>query len=84
MTSRQRDHFDRWGYPYVMDDFQFHMTLTGSLLPEDRDLVATRLQQDFSALEFTTLSIDRIALFEQESAQSRFEVKAIFDLTTCG
>ncbi len=25
----------RWGYPYVMDDFGFHMTLTGQV-PEER------------------------------------------------
>lgn len=25
----------RWGYPYVMDEFRFHVTLTGRLTPED-------------------------------------------------
>lgn len=34
LTPRQRAHLDRWGYPYVMEDFLFHMTLTGAL-PED-------------------------------------------------
>ena len=31
LTPRQCEHLDRWGYPYVMEDFRFHMTLTGRL-----------------------------------------------------
>ena len=29
LSARQRDHLARWGYPYVMEEFQFHLTLTG-------------------------------------------------------
>lgn len=35
LTGRQRDLLARWGYPYVMDEFRFHLTLTGDL-PEDQ------------------------------------------------
>jgi putative phosphonate metabolism protein len=28
LTPRQRDFLERWGYPYVFDEFRFHMTLT--------------------------------------------------------
>ena len=28
LTSRQRDYLERWGYPYVFEEFRFHMTLT--------------------------------------------------------
>ena len=31
LTPRQRDYLDRWGYPYVFEEFRFHMTLTGRL-----------------------------------------------------
>ncbi|MGB7316676.1 MAG: DUF1045 domain-containing protein, partial [Planktotalea sp.] len=31
LSEQQRAHLLQWGYPYVMDDFQFHVTLTGSL-----------------------------------------------------
>lgn len=33
LTDRQLAHLDRWGYPYVFEDFRFHMTLTGGLEP---------------------------------------------------
>jgi len=31
LTPRQRDLLGQWGYPYVMDQFQFHLTLSGNL-----------------------------------------------------
>lgn len=33
LTARQRALLAEWGYPYVMDQFQFHLTLTGALDP---------------------------------------------------
>jgi putative phosphonate metabolism protein len=74
LTPRQRDHLDRWGYPYVMQDFRFHMTLTGRLATERREPVLTMLKDRFSALDLRTLSIDRIALFRQDDADSRFRI----------
>lgn len=31
LSPRQIGHLDTWGYPFVRDDFRFHMTLTGTL-----------------------------------------------------
>lgn len=31
LSARQDESLTRWGYPYVMEDFRFHMTLTGRL-----------------------------------------------------
>jgi len=33
LTSRQRRLLETFGYPYVLDEFTFHMTLTGDLDP---------------------------------------------------
>jgi hypothetical protein len=30
LTPRQIELMDRWGYPFVLDEFRFHMTLTGA------------------------------------------------------
>jgi putative phosphonate metabolism protein len=74
LTPRQRDYLGRWGYPYVMEDFRFHMTLTGRLPPERHGAVLTMLKDRFSALDLKTLAIDRIALFRQDDADSRFRI----------
>jgi len=74
LTPRQVEQLDRFGYPYVRDDFRFHMTLTGRLPPERGADVLALLQAQFGVLALTTLRIDRIALFRQADAHSRFRV----------
>jgi putative phosphonate metabolism protein len=74
LTPRQRDYLDRWGYPYVMEDFRFHMTLTGRLDAERREPVMAMLRSRFSEIGLRTLAIDRIALFRQDGADSRFRI----------
>src|SRR5579863_10508625 len=72
LTPRQRDHLDRWGYPYVMEDFRFHMTLTGRLDAIRREPILATLRERFAALGLKTLAIDGIALFRQDQADARF------------
>ncbi|MFZ2154852.1 MAG: DUF1045 domain-containing protein [Bradyrhizobium sp.] len=74
LTPRQREHLDRWGYPYAMEDFRFHMTLTGGLDAERREPLLAMLQNRFSAIGLKTLAIDRIALFRQDKADSGFRI----------
>jgi putative phosphonate metabolism protein len=74
LTPRQREYLDRWGYPYVMEEFRFHMTLTGRLDPARREPVMAMLRDRFSAIGLKTLAIDRIALFRQDDADSRFRI----------
>jgi putative phosphonate metabolism protein len=81
LTPRQREHLDRWGYPYVMEDFRFHLTLTGRLDAGRRATILPILQQRFAALDITTLAIDRIALFRQDGADSRFRIVGHYALT---
>ena len=80
LTATQREHLDRWGYPYVMEEFRFHMTLTGRLGRERREPILAMLKARFAALELATLAIDRIAIFRQESAASRFRIVGQWEL----
>ncbi len=81
LTPRQCDHLDRWGYPYVMEEFRFHMTLTGRIPGERRPAIVAMLQERFAALEMVSLAIDRIALFRQDSASARFGIIGHWPLT---
>jgi putative phosphonate metabolism protein len=74
LTARQCEYLDRWGYPYVMEEFRFHMTLTGRLPAERRDGVVAMLRDRFAAIDLATLEIDRIALFRQDDTASRFRI----------
>jgi putative phosphonate metabolism protein len=74
LTERQRDYLDRWGYPYVMEEFRFHMTLTGRIESPRRERVLAMLRDRFSAIGLERLAIDAVALFRQDDAASRFHI----------
>jgi putative phosphonate metabolism protein len=80
LTERQRRYLDHWGYPYVLEEFRFHMTLTGSLDAERRPPVLAMLKQRFSTTGIRSLPVDRIALFRQSDADARFRVLAEWPL----
>ena len=73
-------YLDRFGYPYVLEDFRFHMTLTGRLDAERRRPVLAMLRDRFSTLGLQTLDIDRIAVCRQDAADSEFRVLGQFVL----
>jgi putative phosphonate metabolism protein len=80
LTARQCEYLDNWGYPYVMDEFRFHMTLTGRLDATRREPILALLQDRFAKLRIERLAIDRIALFKQDDAASRFRIVAQWQL----
>jgi len=81
LSGRQIAHLDRWGYPYVMDDFRFHMTLAGSLPANRLESVAAILRDRFAALNLETVAIDRLTLLRQDGATSRFRIIQHWPLT---
>ncbi|MBR0870724.1 DUF1045 domain-containing protein [Bradyrhizobium tropiciagri] len=81
LSARQCEYLDRWGYPYVMEEFRFHMTLTGRLNDERRGPIVAWLRERFAETGLTSLAIDRIALFKQDDAASRFRIIGSWPLT---
>ena len=45
LTPRQRALLHRWGYPFVMEEYRFHMTLTGRLARGEGDAVRAALRR---------------------------------------
>ena len=80
LTPRQRDYLDRWGYPYVLEEFRFHMTLTGRLGATRREPILAMLRSRFAELDIDHLAIDRIALFRQDGENARFRIIAAWPL----
>lgn len=64
LTGRQAGYLERFGYPYVFEDFQFHLTLAGPL-PEARaaDVHAALAAAAEQALKGETLSLRSVCLF---------------------
>jgi hypothetical protein len=74
LTPRQCEYLDRWGYPYVMEEFCFHMTLTGRLDAGRSGAAMAMLRDRFSRIGLERLAIDRIVLFSQREAPSGFRI----------
>ena len=80
LSPREREHVHRWGYPYVLDTWKFHMSLTGSLsaeaLPQLEDLLAER----FSSVCSSPMPVDSICIFHEASSGSPFHLIDRLDL----
>jgi putative phosphonate metabolism protein len=76
LSPRQRANLDRWGYPYVFEDFRFHMTLIGALPPADGERVCAALTDAYAPLAAHVYDVDALSLMRQSGPGSRFEVVA--------
>jgi len=66
LSPRQRELLHRWGYPFVMEEFRFHLTLTGRLPQEYRTPVATALQVYFAPVLPRPFLIEDLCLFGED------------------
>jgi putative phosphonate metabolism protein len=74
LSERQAQNLERWGYPYVFEDFRLHLTLTGRLPAERPTIALSSLHESFSVLSCAAIAIDRIALLRQDRPDARFVV----------
>ncbi|MDJ0611741.1 MAG: DUF1045 domain-containing protein [Kiloniellales bacterium] len=80
LTTRQDGYLLRWGYPYVAEEFRFHMTLTERLDAQALAAVEAALESAVVQLEAEPLVIDAVTLFRQAGTAEPFEPLARFVL----
>jgi hypothetical protein len=71
LSPRQIALLDRWGYPFVLDEFRFHMTLAGPLEPEQLPAVHDALQRLYAPV-LAPVILDAISIFRQKGRANRF------------
>jgi putative phosphonate metabolism protein len=80
LTPRQRALLERWGYPYVMEEFRFHMTLTGDLPAAEAEAVAAVLGPLLAPALPRPFRIGSLCLFG-EAADGRFRLMHRYTLS---
>jgi putative phosphonate metabolism protein len=80
LDPRERELLAEWGYPYVLDRWRFHLTLTGRLEAFERDAVKAALASVVAPLESEPLRIDALALFMQPASDAAFRCDSRFAL----
>ncbi len=71
LSDRQEALLQQWGYPYVMEEFRFHLTLTGRT--EQAEAVRTALAAHLKPVLPRPFHIDSLALMG-EDANGRFHL----------
>jgi putative phosphonate metabolism protein len=74
LTPQQDALMLRWGYPYVMQEFKFHMTLTGPLAANEIDAIEQRANTRFQEFIGQPLSIASLALLGEDRDSGHFHV----------
>lgn len=81
LTPKQDAYVEAWGYPYVFDEFRFHMTLSNKLeSDEEASLLARTAETHFEAVTATTLTCRHFGLYVEPERGAAFEVHRIFEL----
>lgn len=73
LTDRQDALLQRWGYPYVLEEFRFHMTLSGPLDEATRKAAMAMLEEWLTPVVPAPVPVNRVAL-AGEGADGRFRV----------
>lgn len=75
LSERQLESLVRWGYPYVFEDFRFHMTLTGSLPDAVLDTVVAGLGVLYDEhVGSAQTRIDAVTLYVEEDRAQGFRI----------
>lgn len=81
LSARQRTYLDTYGYPYVLDEFRFHMTLTGPLPDLERDHALNALAEAYAASGAEVpATVADVGLYVQEGGGGRFRFVRRFPL----
>jgi putative phosphonate metabolism protein len=80
LSKRQDALLTQWGYPYVMEEFRLHLTLTGRLTTEDQALLAPILARLTAPYCGTPVDIDALAVCVQAAPGEPFIVRRRFAL----
>lgn len=78
LSDAQRALLARWGYPYVLDEYRFHMTLTGPLdrvLPQVEIAVTEAASEAVAALADEPLACDAMCVFTQAAPGAPFRLR---------
>jgi Protein of unknown function (DUF1045) len=71
LTARQGELLERWSYPYVLDEFRFHMTLSDSI-DDDDDRAALLAWWQVQGPRLGPLEVEGAALFVEPEPGAPF------------
>jgi len=80
LSARQETYLEQWGYPYVLEEWRFHVTLSRRLSDEEKRLIRPRAEAHFAAAAGRPRLFNEITLFTQASSSAPFLIAERFSL----
>jgi len=74
LTPRQEEMLVAWGYPYVMEEFRFHLTLSGRLPQSEANDLVSRLHAHFAPVIPQPFEVASLALMGERMIWGGFIV----------
>ena len=72
LSRRQSELLDAWGYPYVFDQYRFHMTLTDPIPTQFAGAIRDGLRRAAGGVVGTPLIIDAVMVVEETEPTAPF------------
>ncbi len=72
LSERQELLLHRWGYPFVMEEYRFHLTLTGTCDDAVAPTLEAALAEHFAAVLGKPLTVDALSIFVEPAAGEPF------------
>lgn len=76
LSERQRELLERWGYPYVFDEWRFHLSLTRPLTDEQAQALAGPLRTFLLPGLVSPPLVDSICVYVRDEGAERFRLAA--------
>ncbi|MEB3047647.1 DUF1045 domain-containing protein [Rhizobium mulingense] len=77
LSAAQFANLHRWGNPYVMDEFRFHMPVTGSINAIDMPRIEPALRTIFEPVLKEPVMVSNVALMIEEGTGGPFRVHSL-------
>ncbi|PDT10176.1 MULTISPECIES: DUF1045 domain-containing protein [unclassified Rhizobium] len=77
LSAAQFANLHRWGNPYVMDEFRFHMPVTGSINAIDMPRIEPALRTIFEPVLKEPVMVSNVALMIEEGSGGPFRVHSL-------
>jgi hypothetical protein len=79
LTVHQRQMLEHWGYPYVMEEFDFHISLTDPVIDEhERAAIMLAAERAAANVLHKPLTMRELAVFSQMSSSAPMSIIARF------
>lgn len=81
LTPRQDAHLTDWGYPYIFEDFRFHMTLSNKLEDEtEAQVLKQAAEEHFDEVTGQARVGRHFAVYAEPHRGAPFEIVKLFEL----